>query len=46
MDFNDLFAGTGVGVRLQTPIGPVNLDYGYGVQNEAWRLHFSMGYTF
>ncbi|MDD5454268.1 MAG: outer membrane protein assembly factor BamA [Candidatus Ratteibacteria bacterium] len=46
IDFNDLFSGFGVGLRMQTPIGPVNLDYGWGVEENEGRLHFSMGYSF
>ncbi len=46
MKFDGLFAGFGVGLRMQTPIGPVNLDYGYGVEEKKGRLHFSMGYSF
>jgi outer membrane protein insertion porin family len=46
ISFDDLVAGVGVGLRMQTPIGPVNLDYGYGIEREKWRLHFSMGYSF
>lgn len=46
MKFDGLFAGFGVGVRMRTPIGPVNLDYGYGVEEDQCRLHFSMGYSF
>ena len=33
----------GVGVRLQTPIGPIRLDYGHGDQN---KFHFSFGTEF
>ena len=46
MDFNDLVPGVGIGLRMQTPIGPVNLDYGYGIEENKGRLHFSMGYSF
>ncbi len=46
IDFNDLSSGVGAGVRMQTPIGPVNLDYGYGIERKEWRLHFTMGYSF
>ncbi|MCK4905417.1 outer membrane protein assembly factor BamA, partial [bacterium] len=46
MNFNDLVPGVGVGLRMQTPIGPVNLDYGYGIEKNKGRLHFSMGYSF
>lgn len=34
----------GAGVGLNTPMGPVRLDYGYGSQ--GGRVHFSMGGTF
>lgn len=34
-DLNDLRAGVGVGVRIKTPIGPVKLDYGYGLDYES-----------
>lgn len=33
----------GAGVRLQTPIGPIRLDYGHGDQN---KFHFSFGTQF
>ena len=33
----------GVGLRLQTPIGPVRLDYGHGDKN---KFHFSFGAQF
>ena len=46
MDFGDLKSGVGVGVRMQTPIGPVNLDYGYGLEDNVGRVHFTMGYSF
>jgi outer membrane protein insertion porin family len=34
----------GVGLRVATPIGPVRLDYGYGL--EGGRIHFSIGHSF
>jgi translocation and assembly module TamA len=37
---------TGIGARLRTPIGPVNLDLAYGQATHATRLHFSVGYGF
>ncbi|MFH0931077.1 MAG: outer membrane protein assembly factor BamA, partial [Candidatus Zixiibacteriota bacterium] len=46
INFDDLLSGVGVGLRMQTPIGPVNLDYGYGIEREKWRFHFTMGYSF
>jgi len=34
----------GVGLRVQTPIGPIRLDVGYG--EEGTRSHFSIGHAF
>ena len=36
--------GTGVGMRVTTPIGNLRLDYAFG--NEGARTHFSMGQAF
>ena len=36
--------GVGVGIRVNTPIGPLRLDYGIG--DEGGRTHFSIGPTF
>jgi outer membrane protein insertion porin family len=36
--------GVGVGMRVNTPIGHIRLDYGYG--SEGARTHFSMGQAF
>ncbi len=35
-DFGDggLKSGTGIGLRVKTPIGPINLDYGYPLSSE------------
>lgn len=30
----DFKSGTGLGFRIKTPIGPINLDYGYPLNNE------------
>lgn len=40
----NLLYSVGLGVRLQTPIGPVRLDYGFG--KEGGRTHFAIGPTF
>lgn len=40
----DVLTSVGVGARLQTPIGPVRLDYGFG-RNGA-RFQFGIGPTF
>lgn len=36
--------GAGIGMRVQTPIGNIRLDYGVG--SEGARTHFSMGHAF
>lgn len=38
------FLGVGVGMRVNTPIGHLRLDYGVG--SEGGRTHFSMGQAF
>lgn len=42
-DDDSLNWAVGVGLRLQTPIGPIRLDYGHGDQN---KFHFSFGTQF
>lgn len=37
-------ASVGVGVQIQTPVGPIRLDLGHGSQGN--RVHFSVGGTF
>lgn len=45
-------SGTGVGFRLKTPIGPVNLDYGYplddepGEESRSGKFYFSVSRGF
>jgi outer membrane protein assembly complex protein YaeT len=55
---SDLRYAVGAGLRYQTPIGPVRLDYGYQLnpipglvvngepQTRRWRIHFSIGQAF
>lgn len=41
----DWKVGTGVGVRWQTPVGPVRIDLAFGVSEEEvpMRIHFTLG---
>jgi outer membrane protein insertion porin family len=43
-NLNDLKYSIGTGLRVNTPIGPIRLDYGYG--KEGGRAHFSFGTQF
>lgn len=49
-DLSKIKVGYGVGVRLQTPIGPVKLDYGFGKRDDdgsyKGKFHFSFGGSF
>lgn len=42
-DDDSIHWGYGVGIRLQTPIGPIRLDYGHGDRN---KFNFSFGTQF
>jgi len=51
--FADLKKGVGIGVRLNTPIGPLRFDYGWpldpevkGGQKTGGKFYFSFGQTF
>ncbi len=51
MDFGELKAGAGIGVRVKTPVGPVKVDYGYPLsadydKNDAGEFYFSMSRGF
>jgi len=39
-------SGVGVGLRLNLPIGPIRLDYGYGINRGKGRVHFTGGWNF
>ena len=49
-----MFRGAGIGVALQTPLGPLGLDYAYGFDkldvlgrpDPGWKLHFKLGQLF
>ncbi|WP_246178191.1 autotransporter assembly complex protein TamA [Pandoraea horticolens] len=41
-----LYHGVGFGVRWRSPVGPVNLDLGYGVRDRRFRPAISLGVAF
>ena len=45
IDFEDLKFGRGVGIRFDTPLGPIRLDYGISEEGEG-KTYFSIGHTF
>ena len=45
-DLADLYSGVGVGIRLTTPMGPLRLDYGYGIDIGEGRIHFTIGWPY
>ena len=45
INFEDLKFGKGVGVRFDTPLGPIRLDYGIGEEGIG-QTYFSIGHTF
>ena len=49
--FSSICSDVGIGIRLNLPIGPLRLDYGYPLQSvgnagNAGKIQFSMGYQF
>ncbi len=41
----------GIGVRIELPIGPIRIDWGYPIMSDAWnhtsgQFNFNVGYTF
>src|SRR5881392_249300 len=48
--FNHIASDIGVGLRLDLPIGPLRLDYGYPVMRDGYngggRFNFNVGYQF
>jgi outer membrane protein insertion porin family len=50
-DLGDLKSDAGIGIRLNLPIGPLRLDYGYPIQTDdatgrSGKFQFSVGYQF
>ncbi len=47
-DFSQFMSGRGVGLRLNTPMGPIRLDYGIGDSRSFGEgvVHFSIGQAF
>ncbi len=50
-DIGELRSDVGIGVRLNLPIGPLRLDYGYPIQtvegdSQSGKIQFSVGYQF
>ena len=43
INFGDIEYGYGVGIRINSPLGPIKLDYAHG---DKWRIHFSFGGQF
>jgi len=39
-------SGYGVGIRVNTPLGPLRLDYGLHTWGQAGQIHFSIGQKF
>jgi translocation and assembly module TamA len=38
--------GVGAGLRYRSPVGPLQLDLAYGLEQRALRLHMSVGFVF
>jgi outer membrane protein insertion porin family len=41
----------GIGARIELPIGPIRVDWGYPVESDNWnhshgQFNFNVGYTF
>jgi len=39
----ELKTGAGMGVRWQSPVGPIRLDLAVPLDESGWRIHFSLG---
>ncbi len=45
INMDDLKFGKGIGIRFDTFIGPISIDYGFG-EDQVGRTYFSIGHTF
>jgi translocation and assembly module TamA len=41
-----LYPGVGTGIRWGSPVGPLQIDVGYGTKTQKWRLHLRVGFQF
>jgi translocation and assembly module TamA len=41
-----LKTGVGAGIRYLSPVGPLQIDLGYGLDSKSLRLHLNVGFTF
>ncbi|MBI5206585.1 MAG: outer membrane protein assembly factor BamA, partial [Candidatus Firestonebacteria bacterium] len=50
IQLKDLKSGVGIGFHMETPIGPIRFDYGWGLNlepgDEKGRFHFNLGWGF
>ena len=46
IDPSQFMTGRGLGVRLNTPVGPIRLDYGIAAYRDSGVFHFSIGQAF
>lgn len=50
VSFSEIKSTTGIGLRYNTPIGPLRVDWGYKLNREAeedpWAFHFTLGHAF
>lgn len=46
--FDDLHYSAGLGIRIDTPIGPSGIDFARPIFDEEnrWQIHFNIGYSF
>ena len=47
-ELNNMYmrVGVGTGVRWKSPVGPVQADIAYGLQDQRFRLHLRLGFSF